>query len=418
MIRPIAISLTPNFEPDDYLLAFKLLLSPLKWKNGIEQDKLNNWFKDYFKCKNVYLFNSGRTALFALLKCYGIGKGDEVIIQGFTCVAIPNSIIWTDAKPVYVDIDQSLNINPAKLEKYISKKTKAIIVQHTFGIPANIKIIKKIAQNHNIILIEDCAHSLGASFENKKLGTFADAAFFSFGRDKVVSSVFGGVALINNSSQEAINKIEKLYKNFPDMSSKWILKQILYPLYFLVILPFYNLFIGKIILLTLIKFRLIDKPVENRELNADTPSFFPGKFANALSIIALNQLNKLEKYNSRRIQISSIYFEKLKTLNFIKLPLNISGSIYLRFNILVKEKTKLLKIFKANSILLGNWYSNVIDPKGVNFSKIGYEQRSLPNVELASRQSLNLPSYPLLSDKEINLIIKILKEYGSKRNNQ
>lgn len=418
MIRPIAISLVPNFEIDDYKLTFKLLLNPKIWKNGAEQNKLKNWFKNYFNCKNVYLFNSGRTALFALLKSYGIGKGDEVIIQGFTCVAVPNSVIWTDAKPVFADIDQSLNINPAKLENYISKKTKAIIVQHTLGVPANIKVIKKIALKHKILIIEDCAHSLGAYFENQKLGTYGDAAFFSFGRDKVVSSVFGGVALINNANQIVLNKIVKLFTGFPDMSSKWILKQILYPLFFLIILPFYNLLIGKIILHLLIKFGLIDKPVEDCELNSDIPSFFPGKFSNALSIMALNQLKKLDRYNSRRRQISSIYLEKLKSFNFIKLPLKINGSIYLRFNIRLNDNKELLNFFKANSILVGNWYSNIIDPKGVNFSKIGYKQKSLPIAELASHQSLNLPTYPLLTDKEVNLIIRLIKDYGSKRNKQ
>ena len=120
-----------------------------------------------------------------------IGEGDEVLVQAFTCVAVPNSVLWAQATPVYADIDATLNIDPIDVEKKITNRTKAIIVQHTFGIPADMDALVALAKKHNILLIEDCAHSLGATYKGKKVGTFGDAAFFSFGRDKVVSSVFG-----------------------------------------------------------------------------------------------------------------------------------------------------------------------------------------------------------------------------------
>ena len=136
-----------------------------------------------------------------MIKSFDITYGDEVIVQAFTCLAVPEVVIWCGAKPVYLDIDESLNLDIRLLEKSISSKTRIIIVQHTFGIPAKIDMIKKIAQKHNIILIEDCAHSLGAKYNSQKIGTFGDAAFFSFGRDKVISSVFGGLAFINPRSK-------------------------------------------------------------------------------------------------------------------------------------------------------------------------------------------------------------------------
>ena len=194
--KPIAISLAPNQDKDDVIQTIKIILKPQFWIKGDSVKKIEDWFKEYFHVNTAVSFNSGRSALYAILKSLNIGYGDEVIVQAFSCVAVANSVIWSGAKPVYVDSDQNLNISTNLLEQHITPNTKAIIVQHTFGIPADIILIKKIAHKYNLILIEDCAHSLGATFQDRKIGTFGDFTFFSFGRDKVISSVFGGLTII------------------------------------------------------------------------------------------------------------------------------------------------------------------------------------------------------------------------------
>ncbi len=195
--KPITISLSPNTEADDVFLAVKTIIQPLLWKTGKATSDAEQWFRNYFSVEQAVSFNSGRSALLAILKAFGIGEGDEVLVQAFTCVAVPNSVLWAGAKPVFVDIDATLNMDPKDAEKKITKNTKALIVQHTFGVPAQMDKIIALAKKHHLILIEDCAHALGATYKGKKVGTFGDAAFFSFGRDKVVSSVFGGMAIIN-----------------------------------------------------------------------------------------------------------------------------------------------------------------------------------------------------------------------------
>ena len=220
----------------------------------------------------------------------------------------------------YGDIDESLNLDPALLEKSITTKTKAIIVQHTFGIPARIELIKKITQKHNILLIEDCAHSLGATVNGQKVGTFGDAAFFSFGRDKVLSSVFGGLFIINNKSKASkLQSFKEEYQKINYPSYSWIFQQLLHPVVFALILPLYNLILGKVLLFVLQKLKLLSYPVYPIEKEGGKEERLFRKYPNALAMLACQQLDKLERYNksnrcskissnSRKYSYCKIYF--------------------------------------------------------------------------------------------------------------
>ncbi|MBI3379875.1 DegT/DnrJ/EryC1/StrS aminotransferase family protein [Candidatus Gottesmanbacteria bacterium] len=405
---PIAIGLSPNTENDDVWQAIKIIFQPWMWQEGDAIKKVLEWFKNYFNFDEAFLFNSGRSALYVVLKSFGIDKGDEVLVQAFTCVAVPDPVIWTGAKPIFVDIDETLNIDPGLLEKHINRKTKVIIVQHTFGIPAQIELIKKIAQKYNLILIEDCAHSLGAEVYGKKVGTFGDAVIFSFGRDKVISSVFGGMASINSKFKTQCLQLKKLQGNLNFPGYFWILQQLLHPIFFVIILPLYNLIVGKLFLAILIKLRILTKPIFKEEMNGFKPDVFPAKYPNALAVLLLNQLTKLQHYNNIRIKLASYYFDKLKETKNIILPVQVDGGIYLRFNIQLPNSEEILLTAKKQGILLGNWYKNIVDPKYVDYKKIGYYLDSCPKAELSAKSSVNLPTYPKLSISDLEKIVKLL----------
>ncbi|OGG25902.1 hypothetical protein A3E42_06300 [Candidatus Gottesmanbacteria bacterium RIFCSPHIGHO2_12_FULL_40_13] len=412
--RPIAIGLSPNNQADDLKYVYKALFSPNCFKSGKFTGLLSSWFMDYLKSDNLFFFNSGRSALFCLLKSLSIGPGDEVIVQAFTCVAVPDPVIWVGARPVFTDIDASLNIKIESLEKAVNNKTKAIIVQHTFGIPANINKIKKIAQKYGIYVIEDCAHSLGAELDNRKIGALADAAFFSFGRDKVVSSVYGGAAVIYNNDK-AKRILSRLHRSLPKPSLFWIFRQLLHPLAFSVILPFYNVHIGKVILFLLFKMKLLQKPVEKCELIAGKPDNFPAQMPDVLAGLLLSQLLKLTKFNKNRKKIAARYFARLKNSPDFGLPPEIKNAVYLRFNILTEDSADLLIYFKKRKILLGNWYKNIIDPKNVSFKTLGFNPDKFINARKFARLSLNLPTYPNMSVEDADLIVNLLNEYADKK---
>ena len=198
----------------------------LKIKQGHKVKELEERFRGLLGVKYAQAFYNARGALYFGLKGLGIGQNDEVIIQAYTCVSVPNAIMALGAKPVYVDISLAdLNIDPFKIEEKITSQTKAIIVQHTFGLPADMANISAIAKKHKLFLIEDCAHALGAKFNNKPVGGNGDFSIFSFGRDKVISSVNGGMLITNN---QAI--YDNLPKNLPYPKFCEIFKNLLYPL--------------------------------------------------------------------------------------------------------------------------------------------------------------------------------------------
>ena len=131
------------------------------------QQLLKKKIQDFFNIKFCNVFDSGRSAIYFALKSLGAGDGVEVLVQAYTCVVVVNAINWTGAKPIYVDIGDDFNIEPADLIKKVTTKTKILIIQHTFGQPAKLDELLAITKQYNLKVIEDCAHSLGACCNNK-----------------------------------------------------------------------------------------------------------------------------------------------------------------------------------------------------------------------------------------------------------
>ena len=427
--KPIAVALSPNTSKEDVFLALSLIIFPWnwkKWKKGEAIEELENKFKNYLGVEYAFSFASGRAGLLAILKALDLKNGDEIITQAYTTVAVPNAIIWAGAKPVYVDIDEeTFNMDPQKLEEKITPRTKAIIIQHTFGLPGKIKEILEIARDKNIFIIEDCAHSLGAEYFGKKTGVFGDAAFFSFGRDKIISSVFGGMVVVKNT--EIAEKIEKIYKDLPHPSVKWIFQQLFHPVAFAVILPiYYFLKLGQILLFLFQKTGLLSRAYLKTEKEGKMPENFLQKLPNASAILAIAQFDKLEKFNKHRIKIANFYSQNLKDkrrhvdvspsdrsvgLKY-KLPFVPENSkhIFLYYTIQTPRRDEILNLAKKNKIILGNWFSGAVGPEKVNLEAVGYKIGNCPISEKVGKRSLNLPTHPGITLKDAEKIVEFLKK--------
>ena len=156
-------------------------------------------FSKYCGVKHGIACSNGTTALHLALEACGIGEGDEVILPAFTMIASCNAILYARATPVLVDSElQTWNMDVSKIEEKITKKTKAIMVVHTYGHPVDMDKVNAIAKKHKLIVIEDAAEAHGAEYKGKKAGSLSDIACFSYYANKLVSCGEGGMVITNN----------------------------------------------------------------------------------------------------------------------------------------------------------------------------------------------------------------------------
>ncbi len=412
--KPISISLSPNVEKDDLHLALNLIIRPWLWKKGKTLQELEGAFKKYLGVKYVFSFNSGRSAFLAILKSLNLEPNSEVLVQAFTCNASPNPILWAGLRPIYVDCNlDDFNIDVKDLEAKITTRTKAVVVQHTFGLPANMDAVRTLCASYNLLLIEDCAHSLGAEFKEIKVGSHSKASFFSFSRDKIISSVYGGIAATND--EDIAENLTKYQLEFGPPNNFWTFQQILHPIILgYIVLPIYKfLDLGKILLVFSQLFHILSKAVSREEKRGAKPNYFPKAMTNALAVMALNQFYKLQKFNDHRQKIANYYYEQLKDTR-LELPKKFINrkNVFLRFT--VKHKNAHDLIYEAwhnQNILLGDWYTAPVAPFDTKMEELKYTKGSCQNAEYLSKHTLNLPTHINISIKDAERIVKFLKKY-------
>jgi len=434
--KPISISLSPNVEKDDVGLALNLLIRPWLWRRGKAVRELEESFKNYLGVKYAFSFNSGRSSLYAILKALsaveGLKSGDEILLQAFTCNAVPNPVLWAGLEPIYVDCNKDdFNIDVEDLKSKITSKSKIVIIQHTFGMPADMDEIRAVCAERNLILIEDCAHSLGAEYNGIKVGIQSRVAFFSFSRDKIISSVYGGMAVTNDDKLgEALRQAQG---KFGMPSQIWILQQILHPIllnYF--ILPIYNFVdLGKLFLVAAQMAHVLSKAVSWKEKRGLMPDYFPKSLPNAMATMAMNQLGKIEKFNLHRQNVAEYYYKELASFappsQTLRRASNASAAqakfilpkqfdtrknVFLRFTVMHPKAHEIIyEAWHKQNILLGDWYTTPIAPFDTKIEDVKYVSGSCPNAEYLAKRTLNLPTHINISNKDAERVVNFLKKY-------
>ncbi|MEX2054998.1 MAG: aminotransferase class I/II-fold pyridoxal phosphate-dependent enzyme [Candidatus Andersenbacteria bacterium] len=401
MKTPILTSLSPNAERDDVWLAWQTMLSPWRWNRQDTLLGIEKQLSSVLNGQTVTLTSSGRSAFEAVLKALAVGEGDEVIVQAFTCVAVPAPIMWVGARPVYADIDpNTLNLDVADVERKITPKTKAIVVQHTFGIPANIERLRQLAEQHNLTLIEDCAHALGGSYQGQPLGTLGDVAILSFGRDKVISSVFGGA--VTGKNAELVKKIAQYEADKPLPPRWWVAQQLRHPILMALVKPLYfRGQLGKAVLVIAQKMRLTSMAVTSDEKLGRAPDHIAWRFSPALGVLLNQQLSKLSRYTKER-QATTQTYKNAVTSRF-SIP---AGSALLRFPYVAATPAEFFLEAQRQQILLGDWYALPVVPVK-DLTLVHYVSGSCPQAEMISRQMINLPTYPGLTQEQRDRVISL-----------
>jgi len=362
----------------------------------------------------AFSFWKGRVALYAILEALGIGQGDEVIVPGFTCVVVPNAVIYRGASPVYVDIEShTFNINPSSLERALTSKTKAIIVQHTFGIPSDIDAIGALAKEAGVTVIEDSAHALGCLYKGQPVGTLGNAAFFSFQWSKSYTTGLGGIALTKDSALvECLNRVQDAYM-WParrEVAILWF-QGLLYRCLFTPRLSW----TAKAVLERLSHYGLFIGSSEKEELDCCRPGEFEKRMSTFQASWGLYELTHFGSVVAHRRRIGQLYHHSLLKEGFqtVQIP-PYADAVFLRYPLLVKDKQAVLNRACVNRVEIGSWFESVLHPDGSPLEKAGYTLGQCPVGEEVARHIINLPTHPRVTEEEVIRVVRFLKEMRDK----
>jgi perosamine synthetase len=359
---------------------------------------------------NTYFFFKGRVALYAILKAIGIKQGDEIIVPGFTCIVVPNAITYLKATPVYVDIDaRTYNIDQDKIEARITRKTRAIIAQHTYGIPAEMDRLNEIAKKHGLYLIEDSCHAIGSEYKGERVGTYGDAAFFSSQWSKPITTGLGGWAVVNNPELKA--RMEEGYPQFinPTLKEDVLLRlqylmhsQILRPSTFWIVQSTYRM---------LSRLGLALGSSSNEELECKMPGGYEKKMSEWQRKLLETKLKEIQKIIDHRIWVTSLYEKELKKkgTQTVVLP-DHYRPVFLRYPVPVKNKARVLEEAREKRIEIGDWFVSPIHPNLEGWDKVSYQKGMCPIAENICQHVINLPTHMRIDEKEARRIVEFIGE--------
>ena len=314
-------------------------------------------FSKYIGLESVAT-SSGTSSLHLALIAIGVGMGDEVILPSYTCAAVAYPVLYQQAKTVLVDVNRDFNLNACSIENSINDKTKAVIVPHMFGYPADIRTIKEICDENGVFLIEDCAQSLGALYDGKKVGTFGDISIFSFYATKLITSIQGG--MLSTDNKEWIETVRDI--RYHDQTCS-----------------------------------LDDMRLKYSYMMSDVNAS-----------VGIEQFKKLDSFIKRRREIASTYRDEIRN---VKHPDEVPHKkpVYSRYVVNTDHKDKMIQKLKEKNINCTTMHSMPLHRRTI-FSN---HQNHFPNIDEIINTSLSLPIYPTLNDEDVLYISDMFNKIRS-----
>ena len=355
------------WDEEDIRSVMNVIKRSSYWATGPEIQEFENKIAEYVGTKYAITFNSGTSALHALLLAYDLKQGDEVIVPSFTFISTVNAPLFVGAKPVFAEIeDRTYGLDPEDVKERITSKTKIIIPIHYGGCSCLIKELKEIAEDYNLLLIEDAAESFGAKIKDKKVGTFGDSAMLSFCQNKVITTGEGGAIITD--SKEVYEKL-KLIRSHGRLETQDYFSSIGYMDY---VTLGYN-------------FRM----------------------STMTAALGLSQLKKVDKIIKMRQDRAEYMTKKLSKIKEITLPIAPPDyfHVYQMYAIRINENIRagLMKYLSEKGVMTKVHFPPVHLTHFYR-SKFGYKGGELPVTKEVSDQVLSLPMYPTLTEKEISYI--------------
>jgi len=403
------MKIIPSFKPAiSYKQLNRVLFKILS--GSVQRQEITRFehrFAGYIGTRHAIRVPSGRWGLYYILQGLNLKEGDEVILPAFTYFAIPAVIIKLGLRPVFVDINPwDLNIDIQRIKENISDRTRVIIPTHLCGFACKVDEILDIARQHNIKVIEDCAQSLGAGHKGKKAGSLGTAGYFTFSMTKGFTTLGGGMITTDNDllADNIRRQIISVHPTsarilFFKLVKCYIMKsatsRILFPAVYWVMrmLSYFNIDIVDVI------FR------EKESAIGKLPR--GGQLDNIRAGLGIGQLKDLDRRNEIRMKKGVEFYEGLKDIDDIRVPLldKDSKNIFSGCPILFKNKKDIKKTLLKRGIDVSVGYMQ--DCARLDIFK--EFKKDCPNASRAEDEILYFPLYTELTPSELTYIINMLK---------
>ena len=366
----------PYLNQEDAQAAYDVIMSG--WiTQGPRVQEFEEKFAAYTGAKHAVAVSNCTTGLHLAMIVAGIGAGDEVICPSMSYIATANSIMYVGAKPVFAEVHpETYNLDVADAEKRITSKTKAILLVHQIGMPADIDAFRALCDKHNLVLIEDAACAAGSSYKDKKIGSHSDLVCFSFHPRKVISTGDGGMVTTNNEAFAERMKLLRQHGMSVNAGARHGATKIIFEDHLEVA---YN-------------YRMTD----------------------IQAAVGIRQLEKLDWIVEERRKIAQRYLTALADIACIRLPKEESGYFtnWQSFSIYLKPEAPLTR----NELMQALLDKGIASRRGVMTShrETAYKEYcrdlSLPRTEDACDRSIIIPLYVPMKDEDIDTVIKGLRE--------
>ena len=364
------------YDNDDVKSVTSIIKRGMFWGLSSETIELEKMVSEKIGVKYCVVFNSGTSALHALMIAYGFKKNDEIIVPSFTFIASANAAFFVNSTPKFADIEEeSYGLDSDDVLSKINKNTKAIIPVHYAGKICKINEISKIAKEKKLILIEDAAEALGSKLNNKMAGSFGDSSVLSFAWNKVITSGEGGATVTN--SKDIFEKLLLIRSH------------------------------GR-----------IDK--ESYFLSTKSPQYvtlgYNWRMSAMTAALAISQLKKLEKLVKMRIKNANYMTKKLSKYDQIVLPSTEKNSVhsYMMYTMRLKTGKRFRDQLQRYLIKKGIQAKIIFEPIHLSDfykKKFKFKKGFLPKTEEISNEVLTLPMYPQLRKEEMDFMVESISEF-------
>lgn len=386
----------------DCLAAIRYLTDPRHLVRGTMITRYERAFAHQVGVRYAYSFCAGRVGLYGLLRAFDIGPGDEVLLQAPTHIVVANAIRYTGARPVYVDCElDTYNIDLEQAEERVTPRTRALVLQHTFGVPADLDAALDFARRHELKVIEDCVHALGATYDGRQVGSFGDASFFSTEETKTISTTMGGMVVTDDP--DLADRIHTFQAScaWPtaSLTARYVLKL---ALYHLLTEPHVHC-VTRAIYERIGRHHPLPRPTSPAELAGARPANYEQRLSNAQAALGLRQLRRLETNLAHRRAVATAYHARLSERGVdLRIPPARVESSFVRFPVWVEDREAAVRLTEPHTVV-GTWFTSVLE-EAVSPRHGGYEPGSCPRAELATKHLINLPTHERVTAEDIDAI--------------